>query len=268
MESTLFPMIANAAIWFSKEYVLLAVMLYGYSKSPHRESYTLAIIGLLFTTFFNGFLKSIWQVPLPTHLDQNWWSFPSGHMQAGCVFWLILAISIPYWRLRVFVAGLLPLLGWGLIYKGFHHLPDVLAAFGFAVLTAYLLVYSKRNIKVLQLERLALVLLIVGCSLAHIVALWKPHLGIAMGGLLGIATGRMLIKPYCYDPAARSIIQNLFLVLGSAGLFMGLYPMLSATGVNLLWVNFVTMFAVAFWLEFLADWLYLRLFFKLIACRV
>ncbi len=91
---------------------------------------------LFFTMVYNLWLKGIWRMPLPPALNNPGFAFPSGHMHVTVVFYGAFALALR--RQRVVLAGLTLLIvgvGVALVVKGYHYVPDVVAATGFGCLS-------------------------------------------------------------------------------------------------------------------------------------
>jgi hypothetical protein len=136
--------LAKIILYVTHEYFMVATIAFGY-LCISRQAFARSLVILLFTIVFNGYLKSIWQIPLPSHLGIKGWAFPSGHMQTALVFWGWLALEF---RSKIFswlIAILLFLIAISLIREGYHNLTDIIGAiiFGSISLIIYRVIIKK-----------------------------------------------------------------------------------------------------------------------------
>lgn len=95
-----------------------------------------ALILVMFTTVYNLFLKSLFEIPLPETLGKTGWAFPSGHMHVCVVFWGWLTLTYPgTWRKYIGLFAIYLGAGYALIDSGYHYFNDILGAIGFGGIT-------------------------------------------------------------------------------------------------------------------------------------
>lgn len=145
---------------------------------------------LLFTMIYNVYLKSIWQMPLPPPLEG--FAFPSGHMHSAFVFygWLAFeAHKIWYYELTFF---LLCLIGYGIVYYGYHYPMDILGAVGFGTLSMILYGLLQR-VTIFKEKPYFLgffMTLLAGIFIVLMPAMCrKLHVWLAFGALMGFSIG-------------------------------------------------------------------------------
>lgn len=242
---------AKTGLQFTHIYeVLIPIFLIGFFFID-RKIFSQAFLLLLFTTIYNLFLKSIWQIPLQPPLEG--WAFPSGHLHSGWVFWGWLAlhykrlITIPIFLLMMAASA------WGLIYHNYHNLHDLYASIGFGSLS--LLIYYLVNYKAPVLkDNFFLVNVIVGglgILLIHnlpIEVQTKAYIWQAQGAIMGMAIGWLFIAQKKMNP--KNIIQNaLFMSATIAGMIMIhlllAHPHPGMTPQNF---NFLKMFVIMIWI--------------------
>lgn len=101
-----------------------------------------------FDLVVNVALKGTFKVPLALSLHKVGYAFPSGHMQLATVFYVWLALYLPFWWLRVVIACMLAGIGAALIHYGYHDLKDVLGGFSCGLLLiacfGYLLIHKAK----------------------------------------------------------------------------------------------------------------------------
>jgi uncharacterized membrane protein YuzA (DUF378 family) len=81
-------------------------------------------------------------MPLPPPLEG--WGFPSGHMHTAFVFWGWLAYEyhkVWYYEVTFF---LLCMIGYGILYHGYHYPIDILGAVGFGSISIFLYALLQR----------------------------------------------------------------------------------------------------------------------------
>lgn len=145
---------------------------------------------LLFTFILNKLLKETCADPLQFSFLQGL-DLPSGHMQSAAAFWLYLA-----WETEKKLYKLLSLLycaavGFSLIYLKYHNLNDVVAGFGFGVISAWIMSkISYINFFVKREYSLPIFFNIIGLSIMYfLLSNTYPALWISIGGFTGFAIG-------------------------------------------------------------------------------
>lgn len=100
----------------------------------HHRAFTSALAVLICSSFFNLYLKSIWQIPLHPSLGKEGWAFPSGHTQFNTVLWVMLAHHIR--KPWVYTCGILINIGcyFGMRHFDYHTWYDI---FGGVVAAAF-----------------------------------------------------------------------------------------------------------------------------------
>ena len=116
-------------------------------------------INLAISTIINQVLKNIIQRPRPTEfriINQNGYSFPSGHSMASAAFYGFLIYLIykkvknKYlkWTLISLLSILIILVGASRVYLGVHYTSDVIA--GILISTSYLIMFTSIAKKYLE----------------------------------------------------------------------------------------------------------------------
>lgn len=182
-------LIAKFGLFFGQPTVIVCIIVVGFLLG--REAvFGRALFLLLFTMIYNVYLKSIWQMPLPPPLEG--WAFPSGHMHSAVVFWGWLAIEyrkIWYAELTFF---LLCLIGYGIVYHGYHYPIDILGAVAFGSISLVLYSLLQRLPYFKQKPyRLGFFLTILGLIITGLLPPEgrKPHMFQALGALIGFSAG-------------------------------------------------------------------------------
>ncbi len=178
-------LIAQFGKFFCQTYTLAGVFLIGF-LFINEKAFARILFIVTFTMVYTALLKSIWQMPLPPPLEG--WAFPSGHMHTAFVFWGWLAIEyhkVWFYEITFF---LLCLVGYGIVYHGYHYPIDILGAAGFGTLS--LIIYSLlQHIKVFKEKPYWLGFLLAFLSGLIILILppesRKPHVWIAFEVLVG-----------------------------------------------------------------------------------
>jgi undecaprenyl-diphosphatase len=133
MTNSFSDLIANGFLFCTRESTIILLTTLGYLGFK-RDVFAKALCLLLFSMIFNAFLKSIWQIPLPTGVGDGF-AFPSGHMQTATIFWFWIGLEFRHKFLWLLIAFLLSGIAFGLVHFNYHTLPDVLGAMFFATLT-------------------------------------------------------------------------------------------------------------------------------------
>ena len=111
----------------------------------------LVALNLMISTGLNLLLKNIVQRPRPNEfrlIDENGYSFPSGHSMVSMAFYGFLIYLIYKfvkskrlkWALIIILSALIITIGISRIYLGVHYTSDVLA--GFTISVSYLVIYT------------------------------------------------------------------------------------------------------------------------------
>lgn len=185
-------LIAKIGLFFGQPPVLVSIIVLGFLLQ-REVVFSRTLFLLLFTMIYNVYLKSLWQMPLPPPLEG--WAFPSGHMHSAVVFWGWLAIEyrkIWYAEITFF---LLCLIGYGIVYHGYHYPIDILGAVAFGSLS--LVLYSLlQRLSYFQQKpyRLGFFLSLLGLIIIGMLPpeSRKPHMFQALGALVGFSLGWFL----------------------------------------------------------------------------
>jgi undecaprenyl-diphosphatase len=138
-------LVADFFLLFSNEPIILPLIIIGII-GYNRHIFSHALTLLLFTMVFSATLKSIFKVPLNPELGLPGYAFPSGHMQSSIVFYGWLYYSISNKLTRYIIVGLLLSIAYGLIFRGYHKIIDILGALFFGSLTLVIYNYVLYNI--------------------------------------------------------------------------------------------------------------------------
>lgn len=239
-------LVANIGHFFGSPSLYVLVIIIGF-LAVNEKIYGKALFLLLFTMIYNYYLKSLWQVPLPPPLEG--WAFPSGHMHSAVVFWGWLAYQYRNFIFSALAALILCLVGYSLVYNGYHYPIDTLGALGFGSLSLIIYAYLNRSTLFTKFPFLNGVLFIlVGCLLMFLLpsGTIKPHIWQAFGALIGFTLGWYLLQQQA--PILYSYRQKIALILiAFVGLALIIYclelfhfkPEVS---------TFIEFLAVAFWI--------------------
>lgn len=170
-------------------YVATCIVIYHF----YNRDAALRVLCIIFLSMaFNAYLKSIFQVPLLPHLDEGW-ALPSGHTQAGVVFFGWFAFEMrhkvnPLWCIIPIIV-----LSSGIYLNHFHEVIDILAAYvsaGFVILCFYYITFLVKK----NTTYLGLICLLI--SSAFLLLYPKPlrHFAVIIAGLTVCALSSILIK--------------------------------------------------------------------------
>lgn len=117
------------------------------------------IINLIISVILNNLLKIIFMRPRPNInvlVQENTYSFPSGHSMISLAFYGYLIYLIYYyvsnknlkWGLICLLSIVIFLIGFSRIYLGVHYVTDVIGGFCFSI--AYLIVYISIYKKIIK----------------------------------------------------------------------------------------------------------------------
>lgn len=172
-----------------------------------EERYVKALFLVVFTMFYNIWLKNLFQMPLPPDLGLKGFAFPSGHMHSAVVFWGWLALE---YRKKWLYGATFLLYTWiafGLIHHKYHYFIDIIGALGFGALTLGLY-YAINKISLFRknigLLGLAIGILLIGFMLLLPNITEKLYLWKAFGVLVGF-TGVLIVwsQPKGYEALSR-----------------------------------------------------------------
>ena len=182
-------LIAKTGLMFCNPFVILGLILIGF-LSGREKIFVHALFLVLFTVTYNLYLKTIFKVPLPPPLEG--FAFPSGHMHSAVIFWGWLALKYPATWARGGIVLMLTFAGYGLVYEGYHYPIDILGSLAFGSLT--LIIYKRlTQIQRFQIQPylLGVILCLINMGLIFMlpIALRKPPIWVACGGLIGLTSG-------------------------------------------------------------------------------
>lgn len=114
--------------------VVLVPLIIGGFLGVDRKIFGHATILLMSIMILNSFLKSIFQISLPAHLNIETYAFPSGHMSTAITFygWLVLNTKNNF--IRFILVALIAGVGFSLIHKGFHNIYDISVSIFFSAI--------------------------------------------------------------------------------------------------------------------------------------
>ncbi|MBT4964011.1 MAG: phosphatase PAP2 family protein [Francisellaceae bacterium] len=190
-DSNLLDILARGHLAFTTEIILIPTVAVGYHFIS-RRIYINATVILLFMMVFNTYLKSIWQIPLPTHIGTGW-SFPSGHMASAIVFWGYLALENKH---RIFVGitavGLIGV-ALSLIHFGYHTLTDILGAVFFSSITLAMFFHINKKVQDGNLFKVSGILMLLSGFLIYLLPnpvpfTWFAFIGLIIITLTGLTT--------------------------------------------------------------------------------
>jgi len=212
--------LCDVCLYLTHEKTIIFVFMLGYIFRS-KPIFLNALGLLLFTMVYNHWLKSLWQIPLPTFLNKDGWAFPSGHMHTAFVFMGYIAWTLRK-NLSVFITILCLLAGVGfsLVFKRYHSIEDVLAACAFGSLSIGVLTFTEKRMNpkpwLIPFSLLTLSVLIHGFLIHD--PLETRHLFLAEGSLLGL-----VFSSYCFfvstTPQEKPYKTLIITVMGLVALF-------------------------------------------------
>ncbi len=126
--------IITKIILMSCNEVVLVPLIIGGFLGVDRKIFGHATILLMSIMILNSFLKSIFQIPLPPHLNIETYAFPSGHMSSAITFYGWLALNTKNNFIRFILVSLIAGVGYSLIHKGFHNIYDIAGSIFFSAI--------------------------------------------------------------------------------------------------------------------------------------
>ncbi|MBS0289154.1 MAG: phosphatase PAP2 family protein [Proteobacteria bacterium] len=240
--------IAKTGLFFSQSYVMASIIIVGFIRKEAIFGRTLFL--LAFTLMYNVFLKSIWQAPLPPPLEG--WAFPSGHMHCAVVFWGWLAYEfhkVWFYEIAIFI---LCLVGYGLLYHGFHYPVDILGAFAFGTLSIAIYALLQRLAYFKEKPyRLGFLLAFFGLTLLLLLPPEgrKPHMWWAYGTLIGFTLGwRFSFKPNLASLSNKQMILQLGFTVAGILLLVLITNQFKQFDISTNSFNFIKFLLISFWL--------------------
>jgi undecaprenyl-diphosphatase len=184
--------LADFFLLFSNEPVILPLIIFGIT-CYNRQIFSHALIILLFTMVFSAMLKSIFKVPLNPALGLSGYAFPSGHMQSSIVFYGWLFYSISNKLVRYSIIGILFGVAYGLVYRGYHNIIEILGALFFASITLFFYNYAVTKNAIFKERTYLLAIATITLSLLLIFIMYiqlgfiSPHIWKVIYILLGFS---------------------------------------------------------------------------------
>jgi undecaprenyl-diphosphatase len=178
-------LIGKGVLEFSHETVIIPLMIVGYIWGD-RKNFFHAICLVLTSVVFNATLKSIFQVPLSPVLSIEGFAFPSGHMQTSMALYGFLYTCTKNTVVKIGLISLLMMIGFSLMYFGYHNIYDILGAVFFALLLIF--AYKLLRRKTSEYVLLAIIIVFVSMCLLFVKLIYKisPHLWMSYYALLGL----------------------------------------------------------------------------------
>ena len=141
--------------WFLLLFFLLAC------EKKQDTFFKMLYLTVCLSSTLNVFLKELWQVPLDPSISQDWWGFPSGHMQHAAIFYIALAAYIS----RAYAFIIMPIILYGIyksfIYHKYHDTPEMIAALSISMILltimSILYTYSKKYKSIPQLYGISII---------------------------------------------------------------------------------------------------------------
>ena len=245
----LIEMMTQLGLVMTKPELMTPTFILGYLFF-HEIVFCEAMLFLFFVMVYNGFLKSIWQIPLPDTLGIEGWAFPSGHMHSAWVFWGWLAFKLrdSVWTFIILI--MLTLTGFALIQRGYHTPIDIIGAVGFGTTTLFLTHYFLKCIPNrdasfalgILLSLIAILILLFMNS-----ELTKPHMLQGAAALLGLTLSQKLNSGRSAQPITPR--HKIYITLGiiSVALFF-INAVNWISGLSNIGIQCLCWFVVAFWI--------------------
>ncbi|OIO60275.1 MAG: hypothetical protein COZ46_07435 [Verrucomicrobia bacterium CG_4_10_14_3_um_filter_43_23] len=219
-----------------------------------RNMFARAIILLGFAFIFKGYLKDVWQMPLPLNGEEQGvvnWAFPSGHTVTMVAFFGWLACATKSTKVRFFLVNLLWFIALFTIYRGYHYAIDIIGGifFGSAILLAS---YVLLRFRFLQNNLFAYALLFLVPAFCMAISSDGARIAsdtwLGLGLMGGVAVGSFFHFEFV---KARDPFSSLMIVIGNA-LFaiLLLYAIKPLGGViSPLILKMITWFVIFFWVS-------------------
>lgn len=202
----------------TRDYVVFPFIILGMVFVDRRLFLRSAVL-ILFGCILNAYLKSIFQVPVKSHLSLDWWAFPSGHAQFAGTLYGYLAYKFPTqlvcFTCVIIIAGI----SCALVYFNYHDGMDVFA--GLAVAGAWIIFFDKLD--GLFKDRLFLLsgLLFLGsCFLLSFIPKRVSTFPLILGSHGGLTMG--LALDYFLRGKSLSKGKELLLIVGGAIVLYGI----------------------------------------------
>lgn len=175
--------------------------------SKKRENNGLIYL-LFLTMIYNTILKDIFKLPLPETCPSKGFGFPSGHMNFNAVFYFWLIMINRNAIVRAGLLLMLAIIGWGMVYSGFHYARDVILTPFFALAVIFL---YKLYIKNLEKEKEFSIILMISMSLIALAFKMKGniefHMIIAYGIILGFGSGILMLQKNKINLATKILMM-------------------------------------------------------------
>lgn len=256
-------MISDAFLFFGHTPAIGFFFSIIYWFSSKKEGTHLLLLALI-SMILNAALKLYFKVPLKPHMaDQNWYAFPSGHMQLvsvfyGRLFWLYRQKYKGLWAIIPFLGGY----GWALIDQNFHDYADVGAGFVAGVFLLALYQVSSRIMCTYNLEkRIGFLWMVMTLPLLVYISVQSipvMHAWQAQGGIVGVAVSSMIWQDaHSYFQRASILQKILHCAMGLFGfvmLWLGNELILKPLGYPVF--PFISFFFLGLWLGGAADFVW------------
>jgi undecaprenyl-diphosphatase len=206
------------ALLFSKQEIIIPLTIIGFYFS-RSSAFVKSLMAILGAMVIGAALKSFFQIPLKPHLGTGY-AFPSGHMFAATVFWLILTWELRQKLLSLAVIIILSGIGIALVHFNYHDPIDVLAGLGFGLIFVISHILLHHFILVTEVLY-GLIMLIISLGTALTMTVIPGHLYMSFGALAGLTLGSLLfhVVPQTFRQQVIGLVLcGMFIIFGFMGI--------------------------------------------------
>ena len=180
-----------------------------------RKSFLKVLAYMLGSSFINVVLKSIFKVPLKSHIGKDWYAFPSGHAQSSTTFYGTIITSRKDTIVTAICCLIIAGICWALVERNYHDWIDVIAAVFVAIAVIIFFNWADRTIFKDNFMLFVVSLAIITIAVSHLYPALGGHTWLSQGALIGLSITTILERFIGF----KSINPIVDFIIALAGIF-------------------------------------------------
>jgi undecaprenyl-diphosphatase len=180
-----------------------------------RKNFLKVLAYMLGSSFINVILKSLFKIPLKSHIGKDWYAFPSGHAQSSATFYGTIMTTMKNTLISLICCVVIAGICWALVDHNYHDWIDVIAAVGAAMAVIILFNWVDRVIFKDNFMLFVISLTILNITISHLYPIIGAHTWLSQGALFGLSATAILERFIGF----KSINPIIDFIIALAGIF-------------------------------------------------